>query len=219
MKFHLFRAAVLCVAAATGVFGQTQQAPEKPQQQETEKGPDAPPTPPKSIADGKTLAPIAGVDPKTFQIGAEDILAVQVWRENDISRQVIVRPDGKITMPLIGEVQASEVTPDDLAKNLTEAYSKYLNNPQITVSVLAVNSKKFFITGEVNRAGSYPLAVPTRVLEALSGAGGFRDFANTKKIIILRKGERIKFNYKDVIKGKNMDQNILLENGDYIIVP
>ena len=79
-------------------------------------------------------------------------------------------------MPLIGEVQASGVTPDDLAKSLTEAYSKYLNNPQIIVSVLAVNSKKYYITGEVNRPGSYPLAVPTRVLEALSSAGGFRDF-------------------------------------------
>lgn len=168
---------------------------------------------------GDEVKAAQAVDPTTFQIGAEDVLAIQVWREPDFSRQVIVRPDGKITMPLIGEVQAAGLTPDKLTVSLAESLTKYLKSPQVLVSVLAVNSKKYYITGEVNKAGSFPLVVPTRVLDALSNAGGFRDFANTKKIFILRKGQRIKFNYKDVIRGKDMDQNILLEDGDYIIVP
>ena len=162
---------------------------------------------------------IPAVDPKTFQIGSEDLLAIQVWREPDLSRQVIVRPDGKITMPLIAEVQASGLTPDQLAASLAESLSKFLNNPQVIVSVLQVNSKKYYVTGEVSKPGSFPLVVPTRVLEALTASGGFRDFANTKKIVILRKGQRLKFNYKEVIKGKNSEQNIFIENGDYIIVP
>jgi polysaccharide biosynthesis/export protein len=162
---------------------------------------------------------VVGVDPKTFQIGAEDILGIQVWREPDFSRQVIVRPDGKVTMPLIGELQASGLTPDQLATSLSESLSKYLNNPQVIVAVLQVNSKKYYITGEVMKPGSFPLVVPTRVMEALTAGGGFRDFANTKKIVVLRKGQRLKFNYKEVIKGKNSEQNIFIENGDYIIVP
>lgn len=190
------------------------QAPAKPQ---VEKPPEQ--ATPIRPGEDKTALPVAGVDPKTFQIGAEDILGIQVWREADFSRQVIVRPDGKITMPLIGDIQAAGLTPDQLAASLTESLTKFLNTPQVIVSVLGVNSKKYYITGEVNRPGSFPLAVPTHVLEALSQAGGFREFANSKKIIILRKGQRIKFNYKEVIKGKSMDQDILLENGDYIIVP
>lgn len=164
------------------------------------------------------VKPVA-VDPKTYVIGAEDGLFIQVWRENDFTRAVMVRPDGKITMPLIGEIQASGLTPDQLGASLDQALSKYLNHPQSSVTVTGVNSHKYYITGEVNRPGSYPLAVPTRMLEALSNAGGFRDFANRKKIVILRKGKRLNFNYKEVIKGKNQEDNIYLENGDYVIVP
>ncbi len=201
------------------MFAQPGQQPtqSKPESEKPSEGTSAPAVT-KPTEEPKATA-LAGVDPTTFQIGAEDILFIQVWREPDFTRQVIVRPDGKITMPLIGEIQASGITPDQLGKSLTESLNKYLNNPQVSVSVLAVNSKKYYITGEVNKPGSFPLVVPTRVLEALSNAGGFRDFANEKKIVILRKGERLKFNYKEVVKGKNMDQNIYLENGDYIVVP
>jgi polysaccharide export outer membrane protein len=179
----------------------------------------APPSILKPSSDDAKPAPMTAVDPKTFRIGAEDVIFVQVWREPDFTRQVLVRPDGKVTMPLIGELEASGQTPDQLAARITEALGKYLNSPQVIVTVLQVNSKKYYIDGEVNRPGAFPLAVPTHVLEALANAGGFREFANTKKIVVLRKGKQLKFNYKDVIKGKNQDQNILVENGDHIIVP
>jgi polysaccharide biosynthesis/export protein len=123
------------------------------------------------------------VDPTSFKIGPEDVLFVQVWREPDFTRQVMVRPDGKITMPLIGEIAAADLTPDQLTVSLVKSLGEYLNKPEVLVSVLQVNSKKYFITGEVNRSGAFPLVVPTRVLEALSSAGGFREFANPKKIV------------------------------------
>lgn len=171
-------------------------------------------------AEAKTQATEkAKPDPKTYVIGPEDVLFVAVWREPELSGDRAVRPDGKISLQLIGEVQAAGLTPEQLGANVAEGLSKYMTRPEVTVSVQQVNSKKYFISGEVLRPGAYPLLNPTTVLQALVNAGGFRDFANTKKIIILRGDKRFKFNYKDVIKGKNMEQNILLENGDQIIIP
>jgi polysaccharide export outer membrane protein len=175
----------------------------------------APPASPSAVA----VPAIAPVDPKTFVIGAEDTLLIQVWREPELTRPVLVRPDGKINLPLIREIQAAGRTPDQLAADLQKALGEYIKNPEVTVTVNQVNSKKYYVTGEVGRTGAFPLVVPTHVLDALTNAGGFREFANTKKIVVLRNGERLKFNYKEVIKGKNPEQNILLENGDYIIVP
>jgi polysaccharide export outer membrane protein len=163
--------------------------------------------------------PAAPVDHGTYVIGAEDHLAIRVWREPEVSGSVIVRPDGMITMPLIGEVQAAGKTPNQLKEAIAEQLSEYLTRPEVLVSVTGIRSKKYYITGQVNSTGSFPLVVPTTILEALSGAGGFQQWANTKKIVILRGNKRIPFNYKDVIKGKNLDQNIYLENGDHIIVP
>jgi polysaccharide biosynthesis/export protein len=161
----------------------------------------------------------APVDPNAFIIGPEDVLGITVWRQPDFSRSYRVRPDGKITIPLIGDVDAAGQTPAQLAKSLAVHLSKLINNPQVDVSVLTVNSKKYYINGGVLKTGAFPLVVPTTVLQALSEAGGFKDFANTKKIVILRKGKRLKFNYKDVTHGKHMEENIYLENGDLIIVP
>lgn len=161
----------------------------------------------------------APVDPKTYRIGPEDILGVKVWRENDLSGQVMVRPDGMISMPLVGELKAAGQTPDELAKSITEALLKNMNRAEVFVSVLQVNSKKYYITGEVNRPGQYPLITQTNVMQALSGAGGLREFANGKKIVIMRGDQRLKFNYKEFIDGKNLKQNVGLENGDHIIVP
>ncbi len=161
----------------------------------------------------------APVDPKTYKIGPEDQLSIRVWREPEVSGAVIVRPDGRISMPLIGEVEAGGRTPEQLREALIEKFSEFLTRPEVLVQVTAVRSKKYYITGQVNRTGAFPLVVPTTVLEALSGAGGFQQWANKKKIVILRGDERLKFNYNDVIKGKDLDQNILLENGDHIIVP
>jgi polysaccharide export outer membrane protein len=142
-----------------------------------------------------------------------------VWREPDLSDPVAIRPDGMITMPLIGEIKAGGLTPQNLAEEVTGKLSKFINNPEVMVSVMQVRSKRYYVTGEVNRGGAFPLAVPTTVLEALVQAGGFREFAKVKKITVIRGSKRFKFNYKDVIKGKKLTQNILLENGDYIVVP
>jgi polysaccharide biosynthesis/export protein len=178
-------------------------------------------------APGRSDAPAAplkldsnvAVDPKTYVIGAQDVLSIKVWREQDFSGSYTVRPDGKITIPLIGDVQASGLTPERLGEQLKQGLSNYINSPDVSVALQAVNSKKFYITGEVNRPGEYTLAVPTKVFDALSNSGGFRDFANKKKIIIIRGADRLKFNYQDILRGKNLEQNILLENGDTVVVP
>ena len=161
----------------------------------------------------------AAVDPRSYQIGPEDILFIRVWREPDFTFPTAVRPDGKITLPLIGEVEAAGETPTQLTKNLAALLGKYINNPDVSVSVTEVRSKKYYIDGEVNRPGSFSLVTRTTVLEALSHSGGFKDFANTKKIRILRGDKVYFFNFKQVTNGKHLDQNIMVENGDHIIVP
>lgn len=158
------------------------------------------------------------VDPKTYKIGAEDVIMVRVWREPDLSGPMMVRPDGKITLPLIGELRAEGMTPDELGKAITEALKEKLTRPEVFIQVQQVNSKKYYITGEVNRTGSFPLVTPVTVFEALSIAGGLREYANQKNIVIVRGNERLKFNYKEVVDGKNLKQNVILQNGDHIIV-
>ncbi|MCC6366671.1 MAG: polysaccharide biosynthesis/export family protein [Bryobacterales bacterium] len=159
------------------------------------------------------------VDPKTYKLGPEDIIMIKVWREPDLSGPVFVRPDGKISMPLVGELQAAGQTPAQLGQQITDALSKVMNKPEVFIAVQQVNSKKYYIIGEVNRTGVFPLVTTTTVLEAIGAAGGLKEFANGKKIVIVRGSKRIKFNYKEVVDGKNLQQNITLENGDQIIVP
>ncbi len=160
------------------------------------------------------------VDPKAYVIGAEDILYLRVWRENDFTGLLGVRPDGKVTLPLVGDIQAAGLTPERLAAQVTQALSQYINKPDVTVTVAEVKSKKYTITGGVNHPGVFPLVVPTKVFDALGYASGFKEFANKKDIIILRADgkQRLHFNYNEYIKGKKLDQNIFLENGDTIIV-
>jgi polysaccharide export outer membrane protein len=165
------------------------------------------------------LPTAAPVDPKTYVIGPEDILLIRVWREPELSGAVQVRPDGKIAMQLIGEIEAAGQTPEGLKNRIADMLQEYILKPEVYISLQSVQSRKYHITGEVNRSGTFPLVVPTTILEALTNAGGFKEFANVKKITILRKGKIIKFNWNDVTKGKNMEQNVLLENGDYIVVP
>ena len=174
---------------------------------------------------GAPLPGAAPVNGKTYMIGAEDELGILVWQNRELSTNYRVRPDGFISMPLIGELHAAGKTPEKLGSEIQEMLAKggFLRTPNVTVQVLGVNSRKYYINGEMNRTGAFPLVVPTTVLEALSQAGGFRDFANKSKIEILRitpQGPKtLRFNYKEVIKGKNLKQNILLEPGDQIIVP
>lgn len=167
----------------------------------------------------KPMSVPAAVDPNVYRLGPDDIISVRVWRENDLSGQLSIRPDGKITMPLVNELKAAELTPTQLADEIARALTKFVNNPQVTVTVLSVRSKKYYVSGEVGRPGAYPLASPLKVFEALTMAGGFREFANKKKITIIRGAKRFRFNWNEVVKGKHLWQNITLENGDQVIVP
>src|ERR1700730_11405736 len=171
-------------------------------------------------AAAKTAGGVA-IDPKNFVIGPEDVLWIRVWNSPNLSNQVTVRPDGRITLQLLGELQAAGLTPEALTQAIYEGVSKFETHDksEITVTVQQVNSRKYFIQGEVSRSGAFPLLLPTTVLGALVNAGGFREFANTKKIIIISGGQQYHFNYKEVIHGKKLEQNRLLQPGDQIIVP
>jgi polysaccharide export outer membrane protein len=161
----------------------------------------------------------APVDSNSFKVGPADVLNVRVWHEQEFSGPVSVHPDGKITLPLVGDLTVGGMTPAQIEQVIAQALTKYVVKPLVTVTVQEVLSKKYYLDGEIARVGEYPLVAPTTVLEAISRAGGLRDFANEKKIYILRGDKRILFNYKDVIHGKHMDQNIPLEPGDHVIVP
>ncbi len=160
------------------------------------------------------------VDPKTYLIGPEDVLLIEVFRDAQMTRSVSVRPDGKITLPLVHDLQAEGLTPERLAEQVTKALSQFENSPQVSISVLAVNSKSFTVTGRVNRVGRFPLVTPVRVFDAIGLAGGFQDFADQKHIVILRGSDRLEFNYKDFVKGKKdaLAQNVFLQNGDTVYV-
>ena len=205
-------AVALAMLSTLAVTGQTPVPPAKSEKTEPAK--------PEARSAEIPLAGLAApVDPNTYVIGPEDVLAIRVWREQDLSTGVVVRPDGKVTLPLAGDIQAAGLTPTQLTAKVVEAYSKYLNRPEVTVSVQQVQSKRYFITGKVSRSGATPLVTPTTVLDAITMAGGLVEFAKSSKIIIMRGKERLKFNYKEVVKGKNLQQNIYLQPGDYIIVP
>jgi len=158
-----------------------------------------------------------------YKIGPQDVVRIDVWKEPEISRTIPVRPDGKISLPLLNDVQASGLTAMELAGAIREGLSKYLTSPQVTVTVAEINSRRVYVTGEVNRAGSMPLLPNMTVLQALSGAGGFTQFAKLKGIYVLRNenGKQVKypFDYKQVVKGNNSEQNIPLLPGDVIVVP
>ncbi len=172
---------------------------------------------------GNKTAPIQATTDAAYLIGPEDVLDISVWKEPDVSRVVPVRPDGRISLPLINDVQAAGLSPQQLAGSVSEKLKKYLNGPQVTVIVTAINSQRVFVVGEVLRAGAFPMLPGMTVLQALSSAGGFTTFADVKKIHVvrLRNGRQIEipFNYRDVLKGDNSEQNIKLEAGDTIVVP
>jgi polysaccharide export outer membrane protein len=185
--------------------------------------------PPTDAADPNKMAepaapPAKGapVDAKSYVIGAEDVLRILVWNNHDLSGEFVVRPDGRISMPLIGDVQAADRSPGQLGAEVAQKLKdgKILLSPNVSVQIVAVHSKKFYIEGEVNKPGAYDLVVPTTVMQGLVNAGGFRDFANQKRIVIWRDGGKkvFYFNYKDVSRGKHLEENVLLEPGDHINV-
>jgi polysaccharide export outer membrane protein len=159
-----------------------------------------------------------------YVIGANDVLAINVWKEPDISRSVPVRSDGKISLPLVGELQAGGQTPRQLEQEITKRLQSYISEPEVTVIVTDSKSQKVNILGMVARPGAYLLTSSTTVLDAIAMAGCFKDFAKQKSIYVLRQDtdgtqKRIPFNYKDVIKGKNAEQNVRLQAGDTVVVP
>ena len=167
------------------------------------------------------VAQAAAITDASYKIGPQDVLRVDVWKETEISRSVPVRPDGKISLPLLNDVQAAGLTAMELANTITEGLKKFINNPQVTVSVAEINSRRVYVTGEVTRPGAYPLLPNMTALQALTSAGGFTQFSNPKKIYVLRNesGKQVKhpFNYKSVLDGKQDD--IPLLPGDTIVVP
>jgi polysaccharide export outer membrane protein len=164
----------------------------------------------------------AAVDPN-YVIGPQDVLDVSVWKEVELSRVVPVRPDGKISLPLLNDVHAAGLTPAQLAAQITSGLNQFMTNPQVTVIVSQINSQRIYILGEIARAGAYNLLPGMTVLQALSNAGGFTPFSQVKDIYLLRQenGKQVKhpFNYKDVVSGKRTEQNIELKPGDTIVVP
>jgi polysaccharide biosynthesis/export protein len=152
------------------------------------------------------------------------VLAINVWNEQNLTRQVTVRTDGKISLPLIGDVQAQGRTPLQLEMDLTDKLKNFVSNPQVTVIVQEIHSLKFNILGQVTKPGSYPLTAGTTIVDAIAAAGGFKDFAKKKGVYVLRPtlsgGEtRYDFNYQDFIKGKNPKDNIVLKSHDTVVVP
>jgi len=160
----------------------------------------------------------------TFVIGNDDMLAINVWKEPDISRSIPVRSDGKISLPLIGEVQAAGMTPLKLEQDIANKLQNFISQPEVTVMVQQINSQKFNVLGQVAHPGTFVIANSPTVLDAIALAGGFRDFAKQKSVYVLRQNadgtqSRLPFNYKDVVKGQHTEQNVKLQPRDTIVVP
>jgi len=163
------------------------------------------------------------VDEK-FVIGADDVLGISVWKEAEVSRTVTVRSDGKISLPLVGELQADGKTPKQLEEEIRSKLTAFISDPEVTLIVQEVRSHRFNVLGQVQHPGSYVLASSTTVLDAIALAGGFRDFAKQKSIYIVRSNPdgtqvRLPFNYREVVKGDKQKQNVKLENHDTVVVP
>ena len=174
-----------------------------------------------TFAEGKKVP--GSVDQDTYVIGCGDTLSIQVWREPNLSGNFTVRPDGKITFPLLNDIKADGLSPLQLKKVIEKGLTKYIATPVVTVVVSSANSKNIFVLGKVNSPGKYPLTGPTTVLQALAEAGGLAEWAKGDDIVILRnkngKQVKIEFDYDDVSRGKHLEQNIFLKPGDTIVVP
>lgn len=175
--------------------------------------------------DPGSAPPHAISDPPAYIIGKEDVLQVDLYGEAELSGTSLpVRPDGMISLPLIGDVRAAGLTPEQLSKALTLRYADHVRTPVVTVMVTQINSFKVYLLGRVGRAGEITLGRETRLLQVLALAGGFADFANTKRILIIRESDgggqqRIEVNYEKIISGENMEMNLKLKPGDTIVVP
>jgi polysaccharide export outer membrane protein len=177
-----------------------------------------PPAPPTNVA----ITSSAQTLPPGYVIGVEDVLSIVFWRERDMSADVVVRPDGMISLPLLDDVQAAGYTPEQLSVTLEKAAAKFVSAPNATVVVREIHSRKVYVVGQVTRPGTFPLAGDMNVLQAIANAGGLLDYADKDNITIIRtengRERRFKFNYNDVVKGKNVGQNLVLKPGDTLVV-
>ena len=169
------------------------------------------------------VAPARADLPPDYVIGIDDVLEVMFWKDRELSREVIVRPDGKIALQLLDEVQAAGLTPEQLRDMLLTEARKIIEDPSVTVIVKQINSRKVFITGQVEKPGMYPLTSSMTVLQLISLAGGLKEFAKEKEIVVMRleRGTPLAypFNYQDILKGRRLSQNIALKPGDTVVVP
>jgi polysaccharide biosynthesis/export protein len=216
VSFRILRVLAFGSAVSLIAWGQTN----APSSEQAPAGERSDKSPPESHASGSQAAR----SDDAYVIGANDVLSINVWKEPEISRSVPVRSDGKISLPLVGELPASGETPRQLEQEIAKRLQNYISEPEVTVIVTESKSQKINILGMVARPGAYLLSSSTTVLDAIAMAGGFKDFAKQKSIYILRQApdgtqKRISFNYKDVIKGKNPGQNIRLQSGDTVVVP
>jgi polysaccharide biosynthesis/export protein len=183
---------------------------------------ETPAQPAASAADSNTTTTASAQSSPTYVIGPEDNLHIAVWKEPDLTATLPVRPDGKISLPLLNDVQAAGLTPQQLADSITEKLKKFVADPRVTVVVTQINSKRVYMVGEVGHAGAIPMLPNMTVLQALSSAG-MNQFANTKKIYVLRvengKQQKLPVNYRNLVKGQDMGHNYLLQPGDTIVVP
>lgn len=169
--------------------------------------------------------PAAVESPANYVIGPDDVLSVVFWRDKDLTSDVVVRPDGKISLPLLNDVQAGGLTPDQLREAVSTEARRFIEEPSVTIIVKQIKSRKLFITGQVEKPGSYVLSGPTTVVQLIAMAGGLKEFADARHILIMRGrsavGRQIgvPFNYEQMLTGRNLDQNIELKPGDTVIVP
>lgn len=174
------------------------------------------------VGKSTTTAMASEVDPE-YQLGAEDVLVISVWKDEQLTREVVVRPDGMFSFPLIGDVQAEDRTVDQIRTDLVQRLTKYIPNPNVSVAVTKVASYKVYVVGRVNKPGEYLIGHYTDVLQALSLAGGLTPFAAENDIKVMRRvrGEQhaIPFRYGDMRKGRALEQNIVLQRGDVVMVP
>lgn len=169
------------------------------------------------------LSPAQTPLPPSYTIGANDILSIHVWKEPELSREIVVTPDGKISFPLIGEIEAQGKTVTELKNLISGKLLAFVTAPEVTVTVKESRSRTVYAIGKVRRPGPYPLVADMTVIQALSAAGGLAEWADEKNIVIIRKQDgketQINFNYRDFTRGRNVEQNILLQPGDTILVP
>jgi polysaccharide biosynthesis/export protein len=218
---YRLRAAALALSglfAATTAQAQTQAPPRPTAPPPTRPGAPGPlQGPPAQTAPGVTSTGIA--TPTDYVIGPDDVLGIVFWRDTDMTGDVTVRPDGNITLPLIRDIKAAGLRPEELREVITKAAAKLIEDPNVTVVVRQINSRNVFITGQVARPGPYPVSGQLTVLQLIAVAGGVSEYADSKNITITRGSQFFRFNYKDVARGRKMEQNITLKPGDTVVVP